>query len=49
MAAALIDRAIGKQLTSIIVDKGLIRQNERNEVIKLLNDHIPGKLRVAKA
>ena len=49
MAAALIDRAIGKQLTSIFVDNGLLRQNERNEVIKLFNDHIPGKLKVAKA
>ena len=49
VAAALIDRAIGKQLTSIFVDNGLLRQNEREEVIKLFNDHIPGKLRVAKA
>jgi len=49
VAAALIDRAIGKQLTSIFVDNGLLRQNERNEVIKLFNDHIPGKLKVAKA
>ena len=46
---ALIDRAIGKQLTSIFVDNGLLRLNEREEVIKLFNDHIPGKLRVAKA
>ena len=49
VAAALIDRAIGKKLTSIFVDNGLLRLNERNEVIKLFNDHIPGKLRVAKA
>lgn len=49
VAAALIDRAIGKQLTSIFVDNGLLRLNEREEVIKLFNDHIPGKLRVAKA
>ena len=48
VAAALIDRAIGKQLTSIFVDNGLLRLNEREEVIKLFNDHIPGKLRVAK-
>ena len=34
VAAALIDRAIGKQLTSIFVDNGLLRQNERNEVHK---------------
>ena len=49
VAAALIDRAIGKQLTAIFVDNGLLRLNEREEVIKLFNDHIPGKLRVAKA
>lgn len=49
VAAALIDRAIGKQLTSIFVDNGLLRHNEREEVIKLFHDHIPGKLRVAKA
>lgn len=49
VAAALIDRAIGKQLTSIFVDNGLLRLNEREEVIKLFNDHIPGKLRVVKA
>ena len=45
----MIDRAIGKQLTSIFVDNGLLSLNEREEVIKLFNDHIPGKLRVAKA
>ncbi len=48
VAAALIDRAIGRQLTSIFVDNGLLRKNEREEVIKLFNDHIPGKLIVAK-
>ena len=49
VAAALIDRAIGDQLTSIFVDNGLLRLNEREEVINLFNEHIPGKLKVAKA
>ena len=49
VAAALIDRAIGDQLTSIFVDNGLLRLNEREEVIKLFHEHIPGKLKVAKA
>ena len=49
VAAALIDRAIGDQLISIFVDNGLLRLNEREEVIKLFHEHIPGKLKVAKA
>ena len=49
VAAALIDRAIGKQLTCIFVDNGLLRLNEREQVIKLFNNHIPGKLKVARA
>ena len=42
VAAALIDRAIGKQLTCIFVDNGLLRLNEREEVKKLFKDHIRG-------
>ena len=49
VAAALIDRAIGKQLTCIFVDNGLLRLNEREEVKKLFKDHIPGKLKVSLA
>ncbi len=49
VAAALIDRAIGKQLTCIFVDNGLLRLNERDQVIQLFNNHIPGKLKVARA
>ena len=48
VAAALIDRAIGKQLTCIFVDNGLLRLNERDQVIQLFNNHIPGKLKVAR-
>ncbi len=39
VAAALIDKAIGTQLTCIFVDNGLLRLNEREEVIKLFKDH----------
>ena len=49
VAAALIDKAIGTQLTCIFVDNGLLRLKEREEVIKLFKDHIPGKLRVARS
>lgn len=49
VAAALIDRAIGKQLTCIFVDNGLLRLNERDQVKQLFKNHIPGKLKVACA
>ena len=49
VAAALIDRAIGDQLTCIFVDNGLLRLHERDQVKTLFKNHIPGKLRVAKA
>ena len=49
VAAALIHKAIGKQLVCIFVDNGLLRLHEREEVKKLFRDHIPGKLKVALA
>ena len=49
VAAALIHRAIGDQLTCIFVDNGLLRLNERDQVKKLFKNHIPGKLKVALA
>lgn len=49
VAAALIHKAIGRQLTCIFVDNGLLRQGEREEVKRLFKDHIPGKLKVALA
>lgn len=39
VAAALIHRAIGKQLTCIFVDTGLLRLNEREEVEGLFKGH----------
>lgn len=49
VAAALIHKAIGNQLTCIFVDNGLLRLNEREQVKNLFENHIPGKLKVAKA
>lgn len=49
VAAALIHKAIGKQLTCIFVDNGLLRLNEREQVKTLFKENIPGQLRVVKA
>ena len=49
VAAALIHRAIGDQLTCIFVDNGLLRLNEREQVKSLFKNNIPGKLKVVKA
>ena len=49
VAAALIHRAIGDQLTCIFVDNGLLRLNEREQVKELFHNHIPGKLKVSLA
>jgi GMP synthase (glutamine-hydrolysing) len=49
VAAALIHRAIGNQLTCIFVDNGLLRLNEREQVKELFKQHIPGKLKVVLA
>ena len=48
VAAALIHRAIGKQLTCVFVDNGLLRLNEREQVEKLYGDHFDLDVRVAK-
>jgi GMP synthase (glutamine-hydrolysing) len=49
VAAALIHRAIGKQLTCVFVDNGLLRQDERATVEKLYGDHFHIDLRVVDA
>mgnify|MGYP002627898884 CR=1 FL=1 len=38
VAAALINKAIGKNLTCIFVDHGLLRKNEAEEVEEVLKD-----------
>lgn len=47
VAAALIHKAIGKQLTCIFVDNGLLRLHEREQVEKLYSDHFNLDVRVA--
>lgn len=42
VVAALLHRAIGKQLHCIFVDHGLMRHNEAEEVTAMLNKHLPG-------
>ncbi|MGP1345923.1 MAG: glutamine-hydrolyzing GMP synthase [Phycisphaerales bacterium] len=49
VAAALIHRAIGDQLTCVFVDNGLLRKNERQMVESTFRDHFNIDLRVADA
>jgi GMP synthase (glutamine-hydrolysing) len=49
VAAALIHRAIGKQLTCVFVDNGLLRKDERDYVVKLYKRNFKIDLRVADA
>ena len=49
VAAALIDRAIGSQLTCVFVDNGLLRKNERAAVEKLYGDNFDMNLVVVDA
>lgn len=49
VAAALLHRAIGKQLTCVFVDNGLLRLNERQQVKKLYADHFDLDVRVVNA
>ncbi len=49
VAAALIHRAIGRQLTCVFVDNGLLRQDERATVETLYGKHFKIDLRVVDA
>jgi len=49
VVAALLNKAIGKQLTCIFVDNGLLRKNERNLVETTFRDHFDIDLRVVDA
>jgi GMP synthase (glutamine-hydrolysing) len=49
VVAALLNRAIGDQLTCIFVDNGLLRKNERELVEATFRDHFDIDLRVADA
>jgi GMP synthase (glutamine-hydrolysing) len=49
VVAALLNRAIGKQLTCVFVDTGLLRKNERQFVASTFRDHFNIDLRVIDA
>ena len=49
VAAALIHKAIGRQLTCVFVDNGLLRLNERELVVDLYGRHFKMDVRVARA
>ncbi|MDD3179406.1 MAG: glutamine-hydrolyzing GMP synthase [Opitutaceae bacterium] len=49
VAAALLHKAIGRQLTCVFVDNGLLRQGEREAVIALYKKHFHIDLRVIDA
>ena len=49
VAAALIHKAIGKQLTCVFVDNGLLRKGEREKVDRIFRDHFKINLKVAKS
>jgi len=49
VCAALLAKAIGPQLTCIMVDTGLLRKNERKLVETTFKDHFDADLRVADA
>ncbi|MBH05078.1 MAG: glutamine-hydrolyzing GMP synthase [Phycisphaeraceae bacterium] len=49
VTAALLQRAIGEQLTCIFVDNGLLRKNERQLVEKTFRSHFSINLRVVDA
>jgi GMP synthase (glutamine-hydrolysing) len=44
VAAALIHRAIGDQLTCVFVDNGLLRLNEATQVMKTFHDNLGVKV-----
>jgi GMP synthase (glutamine-hydrolysing) len=49
VAAALVHKAIGDQLTCIFVDTGLLRLNEREQVEKTMQEHLGIKLVTVRA
>jgi GMP synthase (glutamine-hydrolysing) len=49
VAAALVDEAIGKQLTCIFVDNGLLRHGEKERVEEVFKKRFKGEVRVVDA
>jgi GMP synthase (glutamine-hydrolysing) len=44
VAAVLVSRAIGEQLTCIFVDNGVLRKDEATQVVRMVRDHLQLKL-----
>ena len=42
--AALLGKAIGKQLSCVFINHGLLRQDEEKEVVRLFKEHLGGNL-----
>jgi len=49
VVAALLDRAIGEQMTAVFVDNGLLRAGEADEVQRIFRDEFPINLRFVDA
>ena len=49
VAAVLLHRAIGKQLTCVFVDNGVLREGEAPRVIEMFKKHLQINLRFARA
>jgi GMP synthase (glutamine-hydrolysing) len=49
VAAVLLNKAIGKQLTCVFVDNGVLRAGEAERVIKMFKKHLGINLRFARA
>jgi len=49
VAAVLLNKAIGKQLTCVFVDNGVLREGEAERVIKMFKKHLHMNLRFARA
>lgn len=49
VAASLVDRAIGRQLTCVFVDNGLLRKGEKERIESVFKTRLKGELRVVDA
>ncbi|MFA5976029.1 MAG: glutamine-hydrolyzing GMP synthase [Elusimicrobiota bacterium] len=49
VAASLVDRAIGKQLTCVFVDNGLLRKGEKERIERIFKTRFKGELRIVDA
>ncbi len=49
VAAMLVDKAVGKQLTCVFVDNGLLRKGEKERVERIFKNRFKGELRIIDA